>query len=147
MANPLALVSDLERRLRLEIGSLTGADLQAAEVALDDASVLVCGAGSASWTAETVPEVAKLIAIRVALRQYRNPDGYVSEAMGGGAYSYRYADDETSAYLTEAEEAQVAAAAAEEVSGGLGGFTGSLRTPLAYEALETVYVDPLVFGG
>jgi hypothetical protein len=132
MATPLAEVSDLEVRLRLEVGSITGADLQAAETALEDASVLVLAQGNPAWTPASVPEIAKSVVIRVALRQYRNPDGFVSEGMGGGAYTYRYADDETSAYLTEAEAVMVQRAfAAEQPSAGRG-FVGTVRTPSAY---------------
>lgn len=136
----LASVADLEKRLRLEVGSLAGADLVAAELALEDASVLVLAEGNPDWGALTVPAAAKRVVIGVALRQYRNPDGLSTESMGGGAYSYRYADDETSAYLTEAEAliVQRAAAAEQETKTG---FTGTVRTPSSYadpEPLGTV---------
>lgn len=136
MATLLASVADLEVRLRKEVGSLAGADLSAATTAIDDASVLVLAEGNPGWTPLTIPAVAKGVVIKVALRQYRNPDGYVSEAMGGGAYSYRYADDETSAYLTEKEAAIVQRAAAAEAETP-SGFVGTVRTPSAYEVDDT----------
>lgn len=153
MAEPLALVSELERRLRVEVGSLTGTDLQAAEDALSDASVLVRAAArdaglAEPWTAFTAPEEVRLVVVRVAKRQYENPSGYVSEAMGGGAYSYRLADDETSAYLTAAEAATISAAvAASGPAGASQGFTGSLRTPLAYEREVPVSLNPWFVPG
>ncbi len=132
MTELLANVADLEKRLRLPVGSLAGADRDAAETALDDASVLVLAEGQADWTASTVPASARLVAITVALRKYRNPDGFSSESLGGGAYSYRYADDETSAYLTVAEAQIVHQARDGEVLPQGSGFTGALRTPSAY---------------
>lgn len=130
MASPLAQVAELEKRLRLEVGSLEGTDLQAAEDALDDASALVRGVGLASWTAANVPDDVRLVVIRVALRQYRNPEGFRGEAMGSGAYSYTLADDETSAYLTGAEEATIARAVAAASPAGSG--SGSVRVRSGY---------------
>lgn len=136
MADTLAPVSGLERRLRVEVGSLTGADLDAAEDALADVSALVHAtardAGLTSpWTASSVPDEVRVIVLRAAARQYRNPDGYTSENYGG-AYSWSRPDEETTAYLTTAEEAKIAAAAQAGQGGGSRGFTGSVRTPLAY---------------
>lgn len=139
MATLLASVADLEKRLRKEVGSLIGADLTAATTAIDDASVLVLAEGNPDWTPLTIPAVAKGVVIKVALRQYRNPDGFVSEAMGGGAYSYRYADDETSAYLTKAEAELVQRAALAEAEPERS-FQGSIRTPSAYAESD----EPLV---
>lgn len=132
---PLATVSSMETRLRLPVGSLTGADLQAALDALDDASVLVRQEAGIDFLAAdgvtiVAPPVIVTIARRVALRQYRNPDGFSSEGVGGGAYTYRYADDETSAYLT-ADEVRVIHAAVAPAGGR--GFVGTIRTPSAYE--------------
>ncbi len=138
----LALVSDLETRLRLEVGSLDGADLQAAEDALDDASVLVRDAGLASWTPANVPEPARLVVIRCALRQYRNPDGFSSEAMGAGAYTYRYADDETSAYLTEREVAIVEKAATATSTSTARSGARTVHTPAAYDEPSDAPPDP-----
>lgn len=136
----LASVSDLEIRLRAEVASITGADLAAPEAALDDASTLVAAAAAGAgleipWTLATIPEVARRVVICAVLRTYRNPDGYVSEAMGSGAYSYRYADDETSAYLTEAEASLVARAAAQGRPDARP-FAGSIRTPSPYGAAD-----------
>lgn len=136
MATLLASVADLEKRLRKEVGSLSGADLQAAETAIDDASVLVLAEGNPDWTSLTIPDVAKRVVIKVAIRQYRNPDGFSTEAMGGGAYSYRYADDETSAYLTENEVGIIQRAAAAE-SDTPSGFTGTVSVSYEEPVVET----------
>lgn len=138
MADSLALVSDLEVRLRLEVGSLEGADLLAAQTALDDASVLVWAEGNPAWTAATIPALAKSVVVRVALRQFRNPDGFSTESMGGGAYSYRYADDETSAYLTAQEADLVQKAAVEAAPGTVRPTGGSVRMRSSY----SVQADP-----
>ncbi len=140
---PLATVASMESRLGLTPGSLSGADLQRAEDALDDASILVRAEAATVSPGTTflaidgvtidAPDVIVTIARRVALRQYRNPDGYSSEGMGGGAYTYRYADDETSAYLTDREAAQIRQAVS-VMGGARRNFSGSARTPSAYEA-------------
>jgi hypothetical protein len=125
----------METRLGVSVGSLQGADLQRATDALDDASILVRAEAGLDFLAADgltidAPDVIVTIARRVALRQYRNPDGFVSEGMGSGAYTYRYADDETSAYLTDREAAQIHAAVAALRPAP---FQGSVRTPSAYE--------------
>lgn len=139
MSDPLALVSELERRLRVEVGSLTGTDLLAAEDALDDASVLVRAAGNPAWTIDTVPAVVRRVVLGCARRVYDNPDGNASENFAG-AYSYSKKLDEISTYLTEAEELIVAKAAADELATPR--FTGSLPVPSAYAVLDTSATDP-----
>lgn len=148
---PLATVASLETRLGLDVGALSGADLQRAVDALDDASVLVRAEAGMTFLADDgvtvdAPDVIVTIARRVALRQYRNPDGYSSEGVGSGAYTYRYADDETSAYLTDAEIRQIRQAVA--TLKGSTGFTGSTRTPSAYDdPTSTTLWAPTVFDG
>lgn len=137
MADSLTLVSDLEVRLRLEVGSLDGADLAAAEAAIEDASELAHAvardAGLATaWTLETVPKAVRVIVTRCARREFRNPDGFQSESMGSGAYSYAYASEETSAYLTDSEAATITAEAVAAAADTATGFTGSVRTPSGY---------------
>ena len=134
----LALVSDLETRLRLEADSLTGLDLEAALVALEDVSALVKAAARDAglhepWTPATVPDDVRVVVVKVALRQYRNPEGIAQENIGG-AYSYTLAQGETSAYLTASEGEIVIRAVAAATGGARGrrGFTGSVRTPSAY---------------
>ncbi len=139
---PLATVASMETRLGLTPGSLTGADLQRATDALDDASVLVRAEAGLDFLADDgvtidAPDVIVMIARRVALRQYRNPDGFVAEGMGSGAYTYRYADDETSAYLTADEVRQIGQIVAAMKPAP---FQGTVRTPSAYESVPTTVV-------
>ncbi|MEV4443607.1 hypothetical protein AB0K09_32365 [Streptomyces sp. NPDC049577] len=89
-AGRLADLADLERRYG---GTLTGAEREQAEAALDDASAIVRAHGNPSWGAvvdgrlRPVPAAVKAIVLAVAERRVRNPEGFVSES--AGEYSYR----------------------------------------------------------
>jgi hypothetical protein len=145
VSNPLALVSDLELRLRLEADSLSGVDLQAAEAEIDATSALVHAAArdaglATPWTIETVPDEVAVIVVRVAARAYRNPEGIAQENIGG-AYSYTLAQGETSAYLTTDEAGAVTRAVeASQAPSKKGRSSGSVRTPSAY---SIGYGEPL----
>lgn len=137
MANPLALVSDLELRLRLEAGTLAGLDLRAAEAELAATSALVAAAARDAglvtpWTIDTVPDEVAVIVVRVAARAVNNPGGIAQENIGG-AYSYTLAQGETSSYLTADEVGAISRAteASLEPSKKRRG-SGSVRTPSAY---------------
>lgn len=133
MTESLASVADLEKRSRVDVGTWAGAELTAAELAIEDASALVLAIGNPDWTLVTVPASVRRVVIGCALREVRNPERLQSESMGGGAYSWSAPVDETSAYLTDAEEAIVAAAlAAENPEPAVKHFAGSVRTPSAY---------------
>jgi hypothetical protein len=125
----LAQVSELEKRLGLDFGSLSGLDLERAEAALSDASALVrAEAGRDFFDIATglvvAPDVIVTIATRSAIRAYRNPEGVVSESLGG-AYQFSYAPGETSVYLTDDERRIIKSMG--------GGFrSASPRTPSAY---------------
>lgn len=128
---PLAPVAELERRLGLVPGSLSGSDLVRAGVALEDASTLVRAEAGRDWVAEdgttvTAPAVVVTVVLGAALRAYRNPDGYSGESVGD--YSYQYARESTSGYLTSAERTIVLRAAGKLPGSGV--YT--LRTPSAY---------------
>lgn len=136
MTEPLASVSDLEARLRVEVGSLEGADLRAAELAIEDASIEVLAAAKAAglptpWTTATIPPLARRVVIGAALRAYRNPEGARSESFGG-AYSYGLADDRSSEYLTAAEVDLVTRAVALDGPGPRRPVVGTTRTRSAY---------------
>ncbi|RLK22637.1 hypothetical protein DER29_0475 [Micromonospora sp. M71_S20] len=129
---PLAPVAELERRLGLAPGTLTGSDLVRAGVALEDASTLVRAEAGTDWVAEdgvtvTAPAVVATVVLAAALRAYRNPDGYQGESVGD--YSYQYARESTSGYLTASEALIVRRAAGK--TAGMGVYT--VRTPSAYE--------------
>lgn len=129
----LATVADLETRLGLAAGSLTGTDLARAEAALDDASALVRAEAGLDWVdaygASTAPASVVVVVVQVALRVYRNPDGYISESIAG-AYSYAYGQGaQNGLTLTDAERRIITRAAAAD--GGTGGLV-SVYTPSAY---------------
>lgn len=135
----LSTVGAMEVRLGLPVGSLAGADLARAETSLADASALVRSVGDRAWVdAEgnaDAPDDVVMVVTRAAIRDYRNPDGVMNEALGAGAYAYTYAEGEASIFLTDQEVAVVKAAA---VGGPVGKWsgTGSVRTPSAYAACE-----------
>jgi len=129
VSDSLATVSDLEVRLKVEVGSLEGVDLTAAQTYLQDATVLVLAAGDPEWTPESVPDAVKRVVIGCALRTYRNPDGFTSENYGG-AYSYTL--PEVSGYLTEDELAIITKAVADEQGTGSTFTVGTVRTRSAY---------------
>lgn len=126
-------LSALERRLGLEEGSLSGPDRARAEEAIADASALalaeVSTATAAAW-ATSAPAVAVTVVLKAARREYENPQGYSQESVGDYAYSV----SASGVYLTDAEVAQIRRAAGQ---GARGGFTGTVRTPSAYEGDTT----------
>jgi hypothetical protein len=131
---PLASVAAMEVRLGVEEGSLEDLDLARAEAALGDVSALVRDEAGRDWVADdettiTAPPAAVAVVLQAALRTYRNPDGYASESLGGGAYGYSYAPGATGAYLSEDERLIVRrAATGRRFHGGV--YT--VRTPSAY---------------
>lgn len=133
-------VSALERRLRVEEGSLEGEDLAAAEDALDDATALVLAEVSAK-RAETwrvnAPDVVRLVVLKAARREFENPQGIAQETLG----DHTIGNTETSGvFLTSRELAQIRRAA----TGRSGGFLGTVRTPSAYGPGDSS--TPATFG-
>jgi hypothetical protein len=102
----LAPVSKLEARLRIPVGSLTGVDLAKAEADLEDASNLVRAETGKSWLDEQgqpiAPGPVATVVLKAALRCYRNPDEFSSEAEDG--YTWRREPDAVTPYLTEQEK-------------------------------------------
>lgn len=129
---PLAPVAAMERRLGVAPGTLAGSDLVRAGAALDDASTLIRAEAGTDWVASdgvtvTAPPVVVTVAVAAALRVYRNPDGYSGESVGD--YSYQYARESTSTYLTAAEVRMIRQAAGRTSAG-----VYTVRTPSAYTA-------------
>lgn len=148
MALPdLIQVADLEVRLRVAVGSLSGADLAYANACIEDASALVRAASDRDWTdpdGVTLNAPASIVAVarQAALRGYRNPDGVAGENFG--VYSYNLPQGETSVALTKAEvETCEKVAASFEGNGNGGNFVGSMRIRSAYSSPE----DPDTGGG
>lgn len=126
----IAALSSLEVRLGIPEGSLSGVDKARAEAALEDASILVREAAGQAWTdaagALPAPETAVTVALRAALREYRNPQGFTTEGLGD--YSYQLGEGyQSGAYLTDDERAMIRSAVG-ATSPGL----GSVRTPYGY---------------
>lgn len=127
---PLAPVSALEQRLGVPVGSLAGLDLARAEANLNDASALVRAEAGFDWVADdgvtiTAPDAVVTVTVRAAIRAYRNPDGYMSENLGG-SYSYTFAQSEIGVYLLT-EEKRVIVKAAADAKATLG--YGTVRVP------------------
>jgi hypothetical protein len=122
-------VGDLEARLGLPLGTLAEEDLARAEAALDDATALALAEVSPSraqrWTADA-PAVVSLVVLKAARREFENPRGLTTEALGEHSVGLT---DSSGVYLTAREVAQIKRAA----SGRSGGFVGTIRTPNPYE--------------
>lgn len=78
-------VAGLETRLRLAPGTLTGADLDAAETYIADASALVLdevpSATETEWSV-SLPRTVELIIYKAARREWENPSGLSQEISG-----------------------------------------------------------------
>lgn len=78
-------VAGLETRLRLPVGTLTGADLAAAELYIADATALVLdevnGETEATWNVD-LPRTVELIIYKAARREWENPSGLSQEISG-----------------------------------------------------------------
>jgi hypothetical protein len=122
MPLPPAL-GELERRLGIAPGTLTGDDKARAEAALDDATVLALAEApaslAASWSA-AAPGVVALVVLKAARREFDNPRGLASESLGEHSVGL---SETSGVYLTGREIAQVRRAA----TGRRGGFVGSVR--------------------
>lgn len=78
-------VAGLEIRLRLEVGSLAGADLAAALEYIEDATALVLDEVSpttaAAWETD-LPRTVQLVIYKAARREWENPSGLSQEISG-----------------------------------------------------------------
>ncbi|MEO2133385.1 MULTISPECIES: hypothetical protein [unclassified Microbacterium] len=123
-------LSELEVRLGLEEGTLEGTDKSRAERALDDATSLVLAEVATSvgekWGSDA-PAVVELVVLTAARRGYENPRGIQQETFGAHTVGL---SESTGVYLTARELAQVRRAA---TGRRMVGYTGSVRTPSAYE--------------
>lgn len=115
MLPPLADVEDLIARLGSEI---TGdSDTARAEAAIEDVSAFIREEAHKTWvspddpTVLDVPPVIRTIALRVAERSYRNPEGFSSESAADYSYQRNGATGEGGLYFTERELKQIRRAA------------------------------------
>lgn len=157
MAVPLADLADLEIRLRR---GLEGTEAAAAEAAIDDASALIRAESGRSWLDENGdpdPRVSPIV-LAVALRAFRNPEGYSSQTVGSwtGTVGGTGQDVASGVYLTSHERVQLRALM------GAGGLTsipvvrpeelasdGTVYVPVDYAtgAEETSTAFPFLTGG
>ena len=121
-------VSDLEVRLGLEVGDLTGASLARATAAIADATALVLSevsdAKAHAWEA-AAPKVITTIILKAARREFENPQGLRTETVGEHGITV---DEASGVYLTPGEVVKVRRAAGASAAG----FTGTVRTPSGY---------------
>lgn len=94
----LATVAELEDRLGR---TLTGAPLDRAEAALDDASALVRDEGDEDWDSLTAPDRVVQIVLAAAYRAFTNPDALAQATSGDVSVSYGTVPG--AVYLTAAE--------------------------------------------
>lgn len=136
MAVPLADPAGMEARLRR---NLSGVELAAAEAAIDDASALIRAESGRSWLDEDgLPDerVVPLV-LSVALRAFRNPDGYATETVGSwtGVFGGSGQDTASGVYLTSHERRQLQALM------GAGGLVSvPVERPEMLNSDGTVYV-------
>jgi hypothetical protein len=105
MLPALATLDELEARLGVDPGSLSGPDRARAQAALDDASALVREESRRDWVDTdgviTAPPSLVRVTLGAALRTFRNPDGEISQTAGPFSRTVKAAD--VGVYLTPAE--------------------------------------------
>jgi hypothetical protein len=113
---PLAAVEDLVARLGSEITD-GSSDQARAAAALEDVSAFIREEAHKLWldpddpTVAAPPAVIRTIALRVAERSYRNPEGFSSESAADYSYQRNGATGEGGLYFTERELKQIRRAA------------------------------------
>lgn len=133
MLPPLASVTSLGLRLGI---TLAGADADRAAAVLDDASALIRAEAGTAWVDEAeqlsgVPAVAESIALAVAYRAYRNPDGVSQTSLGDASVSYDRGTGQAAVYLTRDERRAVRRAAGTTAVGAI-----ELASPWAMPASD-----------
>lgn len=112
---PLASVDDLIARLGSEI--TVEADVTRAEAAIEDVSAFIREEAHATWVSpddpnvSAAPAIIRTIALRVAERSYRNPEGFSSESAADYSYQRNGSTGEGGLYFTERELKQIRRAA------------------------------------
>lgn len=139
---PLASVTSLGLRLGI---TLTGADAERAAAVLDDASALIRAEAGTDWLDEAeqlsgVPAVVEAIALAVAYRAFRNPDGVSQTSLGDASVAYDRGTGQAAVYLTRDERRAVRRAAGTTVIGAI-----ELASPWAMPVSS--YPVPVEGGG
>lgn len=103
--------------LALRLGAtLAGTELTRATAILDDASALIRSEAGVDWVDEQgqlvdVPTVVESVALAVAYRAFRNPDGLGQASLGDASVSYDRGSGQSAVYLTRDERRSVRRAA------------------------------------
>lgn len=137
MLPALATLDELEARLGVDPGSLSGPDSARAQAALDDASALVREESRRDWVdtddAITAPPSLVRVVLGAALRNFRNPDGEISQTAGPFSRTVKAAD--VGVYLTPAET-EIVRRYRQESTG-----LWTLRTTRGDDYDSTLYLD------
>ncbi len=111
--------------LALRLGvTLAGAELDRGTAVLDDASALIRSEAGVDWVDEQgqlldVPPVVESVALAVAYRAYRNPDGLGQASLGDASVSYDRGDAQAAVYLTRDERRSIRRAAGTSAAGAI----------------------------
>ena len=121
MPPPLATVAALGLRLGI---TLAGADAERAAAVLDDASALIRGEAGAEWldaegALSGVPAVVESVALAVAYRAFRNPDGVSQTSLGDASVAYDRGTGQAAVYLTRDERRAIRRAAGTTAVGAI----------------------------
>lgn len=109
--------------LRLGV-TLAGAELDRASAVLDDASALIRSEAGVDWVDEQgqlagVPTVVESVALAVAYRAFRNPDGLGQASLGDASVSYDRGSGQSAVYLTRDERRSIRRAAGTSAIGAV----------------------------
>ncbi|MFJ7909028.1 hypothetical protein [Kitasatospora sp. NPDC096204] len=111
-------------------------DWERASTAIEDAFWVIAAQGHRAWSPERHPAVIRSLALAVADRRFRNPEGYVQEQ--AGEVSYRMSDGSpVGLALTRGEQALI-----ERVAGRSGLRSVQGRREVASRGLRTGYPFP-----
>ena len=121
MLPPLASVASLGLRLG---ATLAGSDAERASAVLDDASALIRAEAGQNWVDESeeladVPAIVESIALAVAYRAFRNPEGVSQTSLGDASVSYDRGGGQAGVYLTRDERRAVRRAAGTTAIGAI----------------------------
>lgn len=121
MLPPLATVAALGLRLGT---TLAGSDAERAAAVLDDASALIRGEAGTAWVdgegaLSGVPAVVEAVALAVAYRAFRNPDGFSQTSLGDASVAFDRGTGQAAVYLTRDERRAVRRAAGTTAVGAI----------------------------
>jgi len=148
MLPALASVDDLALRLGV---TLAGAEAERAAAILADASALIRSEASRDWVDDEgalldVPAVVESVALSVAYRAFRNPDGVSQTSLGDASVSYDRGSGQAAVYLTRDERRTVRRAAGTTAVGAIELTSPWALTFRSYPVSVAGGGDPLPLG-